>query len=348
MRIGITYNLKDEPLPTAIINSEWNEEFDTRETIDALSGVFEKNGFKTARLGSGVDIIDRIRKEKIDFVFNMAEGYSGRNRESHVPAILEMLGVPYSGSDPLTLGLTLDKIVTKKIARQARILTPNHCVVKRIEDVANVENVLQYPLILKPAWEGSSKGIYNSSRVLHTRELEEGVKALFKKYIGQPVLVEEYIRGREITVGVIGNDIPRALGLMEIENQKNPGEDFFYSLEIKRDWKNTVSYVVPPKIPESIDRQIRYNAIVAFKEFGCRDIARVDFRISEYNKIFFLEINPMPGLSPDYGDLVIMARKLGVRYGALIMSILNNAFSRCGFIKKEDDLSKPDFNHEKV
>ena len=328
MRIGITYNLKDEVTPLSVLNREHNEEYDSIDTIDAICRVVKKNGFEAVKLGARLDIFDRLRKEELDFVFNVAEGYYGRNREAIIPAILEMVNMPYSGSDPLTLGLTLDKIISKKVFQSAKILSPGYMIVRRLEDADVVNNSLPYPMITKPAWEGSSKGIYNSSKVNDKNELERNIKLLLKKYDKQPILVEEYIKGREITVGVIGNDSPRILGLMEIINKKYPGEDFFYSLEVKREWEELVDYKSPPDIPQALDTKIRRMASMAFKEFGCRDIARIDFRISEYNEPYILEINPLPGLSPQYGDLVIMAQKQGISYEQLIIAILNSAFSR--------------------
>lgn len=329
MRIGITYNLREEISPQAVLDSESTEEFDTIQTIDAICNVFQKNGYETVHLGSDIGMIEKIKNEKVDFVFNIAEGCSGRNRESYIPAILEMLNMPYFGSDPLTLGLSLDKTMAKKISFCTGIPTPRYKIARRIEDLATVENKLQYPLITKPAWEGSSKGIYNSSKVYDKNELEKNAVILFKKYPDQPVIVEEYIEGREITVGVIGNEPPRVLGLMEIMNKVvSANEDFFYSLEVKRDWKKLADYVSPPDISGLFEKHIKHYAISAFKEFGCRDIARIDFRICKHNKIFMLEVNPLPGLSPEYADLVIMAQKLGIKYENLILSILNHALSR--------------------
>lgn len=330
MRIGLTYNLKDELSPAAIIDNESCEEFDTPATISAICGVLEKNGHEPVKLGGGgPEIVDKLRQEKVDFVFNIAEGYRGRNRESHIPAVLEMLNVPYSGSDPLTLGLALDKRMTKKIALQAGIPTPRYKAADTLRDVLAVEGRLTYPLITKPVWEGSSKGIYDSSKVFTRKELEISAELLFKRYPDQPILVEEYIEGREITVGVIGNSPPKILGLMEIVNKTGSG-DVFYSLETKRNWKESVEYVSPPALNRIFDNHIRYRALTAFTEFGCRDIARIDFKISEkYNKLFMLEVNPLPGLSPEYADLAIMAGKQGISYENLVLSILNHAILRC-------------------
>ena len=335
MKIGITCNLKKEICPSSVLDSEFTEEFDTENTIDAICNVFHRNGYDTARLGSGLEIIEKIKKEKVNFVFNLVEGYRGRNRESHVPSILEMLDIPYSGSDPLTLGLTLDKTMTKKIAFHAGIPTPRFKIIKRIDDLSLVENKLWYPLITKPAWEGSSKGIYNSSKVFNEDELEKNVTLLFEKYPDQPILVEEYVEGREITVGIIGNDPPQILGLMEIVNKNHNKDDFFYSLETKKEWERLVDYVSPPGISQLFEKHIKHHAISAFKEFGCRDIARIDFRISKHNRVFMLELNPLPGLSPEYADLVIMTQKLGMTYDKLILSIFRHALSR--YKKPEED-----------
>ena len=328
MKIGLTYNLKDEISPEAILNAESHEEFDTAHTIDSIAQVFEKNGHSVSKLGWGTGIIEKIKNEKVDFVFNIAEGYYGRNREAHIPAILEAMKLPYSGSDPLTLSLTLDKIITKKIAFSAGIPSPRYRVVKSAQDMSSLDSNMRYPLIVKPAWEGSSKGIYNSSKIESTRELESAVKLVMKNYPDQPVLIEEYVAGREITVGIIGNNPPKIMGIMEVINKLKPGEDFFYSLEVKRDWENLVDYKIPTDLDGLTLKHLKHYALMAFEEFGCRDIARIDFRISADYNIYLLEANPLPGLSPLYADLVIMAKKHGINYESLIMSIFNNALER--------------------
>lgn len=339
-KIGITYNLKEMFFPTYALDSEYTEEFDQPETIDAICDVFNKNGYEIVKLGGDINVVGRLKKEKVDFVFNIAEGYYGRNREGHIPAILEMMHIPYSGSDPLTLALTLDKTMAKRIALQIGIPTPRYEVVRKIDDLADLDNKLAYPLITKPAWEGSSKGIYNTSSVYDKEALEQNVVLLLGKYPKQPVIVEEYIKGREITVVVIGNKVPVILGIMEITSKNHPQSDFLYSLEVKRNWKKEAEYIVPPQINEMLEGYLRDYAIVAFKEFGCRDFARIDFRISEDNKVYLLEINPLPGLSPEYSDLVIMSKKLGIVYEDIILSILYQAFYRYGIIKGSDKIIK--------
>jgi len=330
MKIGIICNLKDKNL-----DSEYSEEFDTIETIQAITEILTKHGHDAVHLEANPKIAQLALENKIDFAINLAEGYFGRSRESQIPALLEMLNIPYSGSDPITLGLALDKVLAKRVAKHCKVPTPNYSVVKNKEDLAGIDNKLKYPLITKPCWEGSSKGIYNRSRSTALGELEENIKHLWSKYPHQPILVEEYIKGREITVGIIGNSNPQVLGIMEIANKNATADDFFYSLETKRDWKKLVDYIVPTRLGTSLEDKIKQYALLLFKEFDCRDIARVDFRISAQNEIFFLEINPLPGLSPQYSDLVIMSRKHGLSYEDLIYKIVSCAFARYGLVFQE-------------
>jgi len=332
MKIGLAYNLKANVFPLGELDSEQVEEFDSLQTIDAVCSVFEDNGFKTVRLGGDINIIDKIKREKPGFVFNMAEGYWGRNREAHIPAILELMGIPYSGSDPLTLAVTLDKITTKKILRQMGILTPSFSVIKKWDDLINLEGRLNYPLVVKPAWEGSSKGVYAGSKANDKSALARNVEILFSKYPEQPVLAEEFIIGREITAAVIGNDPPKVFNLMEINTKKGNRDDFIYSLEMKRNWKEEAEYVISPDLGKLIEKSLRGIAIAVFIEFDCRDVARIDFRIDNRGRIYLLEINPLPGLAIGYSDLVIMAERSGMKYGELIISILSSAFRRYGII----------------
>src|SRR5262249_27006114 len=179
-----------------------------------------------------------------DFVFNIAEGRGvGRSREAHVPAVLEMLGIPYTGSDPLTLAATLDKDVAKRLVASARVAVPNGVVLDTLGDGTHIPppgevdadyfwlSRLTYPVIVKPAWEGSSKGIRGKCIVENLPELYDAANALYRAY-GQPVLAEEYIEGEEWTVGVIGNDEPRVIGMMRVVPLQAK-ERFVYSLEVK-------------------------------------------------------------------------------------------------------------------
>jgi D-alanine-D-alanine ligase len=239
-----------------------------------------------------------------------------------------MLEIPYSGSDPLTLSLALDKVISKQIAKQNNITSPDYFVVHRKEDVEKMPLRIKYPVFVKPAWEGSSKGIQQSSKANNYEDLKYYVNYLMDNYQNQPVLVEQYIQGEEFTVAVLGNEKPQILGIMRISPKIKDGTDFFYSIEVKRDWENLVAYECPAKISDSLRSELEKSALAAFKAFGVRDVARVDFRVDKSGVAHFLEINPLPGLSPKYSDIVIMVKKLGWSYDSLITAILNNAVSR--------------------
>ncbi|MBI4395000.1 MAG: ATP-grasp domain-containing protein [Candidatus Omnitrophica bacterium] len=327
MRIGITFNLKSD-LPTSHSTSQpddFAEEFDSPETIEAIQTVLTEAGHEVHLLGGSLTTLEQIKRLKIEFVFNMVEGFRGRCREAHIPALLEMLEVPYSGSDPLGLAATLDKSFAKRIAISLDIATPKFWVLDSKEDLSPPPPV--FPLFVKPLWEGSSKGIRFSSRVENPNELEREVSRIFRHYPEVPVLVEEYIQGREFTVGVIGNP-PEILGIMEIKFRDPKKKDFCYSIEVKRNWKKEVEYIVPPNLETKKLDEIQKAALQLFKALRLRDVGRFDFRMNADGKFYFLEVNPLPGLSPESGDIVILAQRKGLSYATLILKILNSAFSR--------------------
>jgi D-alanine-D-alanine ligase len=328
MKIGITFNLKGE-IGGASAAVDGDEEFDSPETIAAISSVLRGGGHTVRQLGFGRSFMEKLLADPPDFVFNIAEGLEGRNRESQVPAILEMLSIPYTGSDPLTLGLTLDKELAKGVVTARGLAAPRHIIIRNhrrgeLPDLCGLE----YPLIVKPSVEGSSKGIRLASRVCDDESLRRQVRWLGDEY-GCPVMVEEFCDGEEFTVGIIGNDRPAVVGVMMIRHRTLPKEEFLYSLEVKRDWKNQVEYLVPPPVDDSTRAAVEQLALGAYDALGCRDVSRVDIRMRD-GIPHFLEVNPLPGLSPEYGDLVIMARRRGWSYEQLILTILDNAVSRTG------------------
>lgn len=342
MKIGITYNLKSDfsgLRPEHIFADDAFEEFDAGQTIEDIADIFKKDGHYVLKLGWGKQALSHLISEDIDFVFNISEGYCGRNRESQIPAVLEMLEIPYSGSDPLTLSLALDKIASKKLLKSAGIKTPNFSVINNNADIVKADACLKYPLFVKPAWEGSSKGIQQSSKVYDKSALARQAECLLKQYPGEPVLVEEYINGREFTVGVLGNKKPQIIGIMQIKSNEKDCPDFFYSKEIKRDWKTKVVYDCPPYIDVSLKKRLQLTALGAFKLFECRDISRIDLRVDSAGEVHFLEINPLPGLSKEYSDIVIMAKKMGWTYEKLIMSVFEHAISRYSIEKPNPTLT---------
>jgi len=329
LRVGITYNLKKEFSQRENQPIDLLEEFDSEETIDAIREVLESEGHEVIKLGGDTGLIDRLRQTPVDIVFNIAEGLEGRNREAHIPALLEFLNIPYTGSDPLTLSVTLDKAMAKRIVVSHDIPTPRFKKVERMEDLDGLD--LRYPLFVKLCYEGSSKGVRLDSKILGPRSLEEKTRSLLGIY-GSPLLVEEFVKGPEFTVGVIGNEHPSVLGVMQIEIKGRPPEESIYSLEIKREWQEKVRYHCPPLIDQPLIKKVEEVALRSYRALDCRDVSRVDIRVGEDHTPYFLEINPLPGLSPVYGDLVIMARSMGWDYARLVKTIFHQALKRYGWM----------------
>ena len=314
MLLGLTFNLKPEGN-----TDDRFEEFDSEETIAALEGALRNAGHDVVRLGWGPPMFDSVISTRLDGVFNFAEGIGGRGRESQVPALLEMLGIPCSGSDALAIGLTLDKALAKLVAKAHGIPTAPWVVLSaeekhRLEPVLHTAS-LEFPLFAKPAAEGSSMGITTRSLCRDEDELRVAVESLLKY---GPVLVEEYLPGDEFTVGVIDG---RAIGVMQVV-PRHESDDFIYSLDVKRDYLNRVEY----RLVERPD--VASVAVDVWRAFELRDVARVDVRCDRSGVQNFVEVNPLPGLHPVNSDLVILARHLGWSYDSLVGRIIASAERR--------------------
>ena len=338
MRIGIAFTLKPDGPPPAGAPDDVHEEYDSPVTVRAIADVFRELGHEPVELGDGRPFLEAVLRDPPDLVFNFAEGSGvSRSRESRVPAVCEMLGIPYTGSDPLALGLALDKDMCRRAAEAAGVMVPRGVTFALPPgdydgDFAEfppalAEAGLTYPVIAKPVCEGSSKGIRNRCLIRSADELGPTVLGLGRDY-RQPVLVEEFIAGDEVTVGITGNDPPQPLGVMRVIPLQ-PTEHFVYSLEVKRDWQNTVDYEAPAKLPPAVTRAVEADALAVFDALGCRDVARADFRIRD-GVPYFLEINPLPGLNPESGDLCYLAYRLGLTHADLIKQILDAALTRYG------------------
>jgi D-alanine-D-alanine ligase len=329
MRIGITCDLKTDASSDDHLPDDHQEEFDSPITVDGIVAVLRGLGHEVEILGDGRPMLARLLADPPDFVFNFAEGHGiGRSREARVPAVLEMLGIPYSGSDPLTLAVTLDKDCARRLVQSHGVAVPGGAVCGVGDAVADrmiAAGLDRPPWIVKPAWEGSSKGIRGKCVVDSVGEAAEAVRRLRQDY-GQPILVEEFIAGEELTVGMVGNDPPRIIGVMGVTPRAST-ERFVYSLEVKRDFRRQVRYDVPARLPSGGLATVESAARTAYQALGCRDVARVDFRFRD-GVPYFLEVNPLPGLNPDTSDLVILAGLAGWSYERLIASILEAALSR--------------------
>ena len=327
MRIGLAYDLKEAINLEAGGPEDALEEYDSSETVELISMALKSAGHSVVKLGGGAEFLLNILKERVDLVFNIAEGRGNYpSREAQVPSVLEMLDIPYSGSNPQCLAICLDKPLTKQLVKAAGVPTPAWHVIDTLEQLSAVSwNGLAYPVIIKPAYEGSSKGIRVSSLASNPEEATEVINRLIKCY-RQPMMVEEFIPGDEVTVGIVGNKPPAVLGMMRII-PRNRVDHFVYSLEVKRDYLNLVDYECPARLEEEVLAEIAASSLKAFTVLGCRDFTRLDFRVSPEGIPYFIEINPLPGLGT-YSDLIIMALKLGWRYEELIDTILRAVVER--------------------
>lgn len=324
LRIGLCYDLKADYLAAGFAPEDVME-FDEEETVASLAGALEANGHQAERIGRGLELAKRLAAgERWDLVFNVAEGVKGRSREAQVPAVCELFDQPYTFSDPLACAVTLDKPMAKRLVRDGGVPTPPFAIVEREEDADGLR--LDPPLFVKPAAEGSSKGVNGRSRVGSREELREACGDLLRTF-RQPVLVESYLPGREMTVGIVGNgEEARVVGVMEVVFHH--GTDGDYTAATKADFENRVTYRLLDGEP--VARKARERALAAFHLLSCRDVARVDFRCDPDGEPCFLEINPLPGLHPTYSDLPIMSRLAGIPYPELVGRIVDAARRRWG------------------
>jgi D-alanine-D-alanine ligase len=330
MNIGISYDLKETVLLGKEQPEDALEEYDSSVTIEGLKSAIEAKGHSVVKLGGGRELLKNVLQEKVDLVFNISEGLGNyRSREAQVPSVLEMLDIPYSGADPQCLAVCLDKNLTKKIVAGEGISTPKWSVISQSQIKTIDWLSLPYPAFIKPVWEGSSKGIRLNSLVREPRQMKTSVTALLEKY-DQPVLVEEFIRGEEVTVGMVGNGPPAFVGIMRVVPRQKDS-DFVYSLEVKRDYEKLVDYECPAKLENKTLQLIKEYSLKAFEVLECRDFARVDYRVKSDGTPYFLEINPLAGLNPLSSDLIIMAKLMGISYNTIIGSILDAALKRYGY-----------------
>jgi D-alanine-D-alanine ligase len=264
-----------------------------------------------------------------ELVLNIAEGRGiSRSREARVPAILETLGIPYTGSDPLTLAATLDKDCAKRLVAANGVATPDWVLFEGDLDAIEAQlDRIPLPVIVKPAFEGSSKGVLNASLVDGREALLNTLEELFDTY-RQPILIEEFINGDELTVGLVGNGPPQVLGVMRVL-PRQPTDRFVYSLEVKRDFERRVRYECPAQLTLDHYAAVEDSALRAWRALGCRDVSRIDFRLRD-GIPYFLEANPLPGLSPSSGVLVLLCAEIGISHAVLVARIVRAACERLG------------------
>jgi D-alanine-D-alanine ligase len=325
IHVGFVYDLRSEYV-AAGYPLEVAAEFDSDETIDAIENALRALGHRVDRIGSARALCSRLAAgDKWDLVFNIAEGLSGRSRESQVPAILELYGVPYTFSDPFVMAAGLDKAVAKRLVAAARIPTAKFRVIASAYEAASVN--LPYPLFAKPLAEGSSKGVSPNSIARTPAELAALAASLIERF-AQPVLVEEYLPGREFTVGLLGTASgARVLGVVEVQVSPDVGGEV-YSYESKERCEQLIRYSTLAAGP--LRKKVEKLALAAYRILECRDAGRVDVRCDARGRPNFIEINPLPGLHPTHSDLPMIAAGAGMTYTALIGSILESASERLG------------------
>lgn len=322
--VGLTYDLKTDYKFKEGDPTDANAEFDHPSTIDVIAQAIAANGVKVERIGNAGNLLERLGSLNVDIVFNISEGMFGRNRESQVPAILEMAGIPFVGADALTLGLTLDKVMAKKIFIADKIPTPKFFEVNSKEQLNNI-NHHKFPLIVKPRFEGSSKGLSENSRVQTKEELDKQVEYIVNTY-KQPALIEEFISGQEFTVAIIGNDEIEIMPVVQIKiDGKLKLNDKFYTFA--RITSDRLEYICPAKISAELKKILDELALRVYRAVECRDFGRVDFRVDQEGRPYVLEINPLPSLSTE-DVFMVLTKAMGITYEQIIGKILNSAFKR--------------------
>ncbi len=328
-RVSVVFNLKKTAGPGE--PDDKYEEYDPITTVEAVAAAISEYGFSVSLCEQDEFFASRLAEQNPEFVANIAEGRgNARGREAQVPCFLESAGIPYWGSDAVSMSVALDKLLTCRTLLGDGIPVPFSACFKSEEDLPGIGTLFaeHARFVVKPRYEGSSKGIFSDSLVRTPAEMEDRIRRVWTRY-NQPALAEEYLPGDEITVGVVGNGRPAVAGMMRIVPVQKRDE-FLYSLEEKRNYLERIRYEGPESIPPSVRDQAGRFAVRAFQAMELRDMARVDFRLDNDGIPRIIDINPLPGLSPEYSDLPILHRLSGGEYHGLIRSILRSAFSRCG------------------
>lgn len=319
-RVVLAFNLKRVPLSV----DDSDAEYDPWETIQTIAASIESLGHTVICVEADREFPVNLARARPHVVFNISEGLGGRAREAYVPAVCEMMGVAYTGSDPTTLAIALDKAVTKTVLQQNGVPTPRHRLIRAADDLRSFD--LTFPVIVKPSGEGSSKGLLPSNVVTGPRDLGPQVERLLTQY-AQPVIAEECLPGREFTVGFLGPGEPEALPLLELEFL-DPSRPAIYDIELKQDPPDKIRHVCPAEVDSALAEQIQRVARRAFHALECRDVSRVDVRLDRKAQPCVLEVNPLPGLAPLYSDICKMTEALGWPHAQVISRILNPALAR--------------------
>lgn len=322
---GITYNLKRG------IQSEIGDieaEYDSIDTVLAIKNSLEQLNCKVELLEADAELFRNLQETPVDIVFNIAESIHGRGREAQVPAILNFMKIPFTGSDETTLCIALDKALCKRLLATYKIKTPRFQLF--YDSAIKINHHLKFPLIIKPNAEGSSKGISDLAVVENAEQLKTVIEKNIKTY-KQSFLAEEYIQGREFTVALVGNgnDV-FVFPPMEIIYKERQQKFNILSYNVKKDHEKYVENRCPAQVDKTIEERLVHTAKKIYRTLECKDFARIDFRLSAQGEVFFIEINPLPGLAPGYSDFPVIAEFCGMQYSEMIRRIFNSALKRYG------------------
>jgi len=358
LKVALLANLKkNAPKFPGMSDDHWDD-LDSETTVEALLQAIRDGGHDPVFHEGDATLPEKLIADQPDICFNICEGHFGDSREAQVPSALEMLRLPYTGSRVLTLALCLDKSMTKRVLNWHELPTPAFQTFERLDEPLDDDMI--FPLFVKPSREGTSVGISEKSIVHDEQQLREQIKHIFDAY-RQTALVERYIAGREVTVGLVGNvggfaarrlptrlygqsrrtpgdlDDLRAGGLlflppMEVDLKPFQSEDVIYTNRLKTDLADQLNYFCPaPLEPKQIE-ELNWLTAAVFRVCGCYDVSRVDFRLDENDNYqpYILEINPLPGLAPGISDLVIEAAAIHISHSELANRILDAAIRRHG------------------
>ena len=347
MRVALLANLKkNAPTWPGMSPDHWDD-LDTEETIEDITQALEEGGHSVTFLEGDQTLYEKLQRLKPDICFNICEGHFGDAREAQVPAILEFLRIPYTGSRVLTLALALDKAMTKRVLTYHELPTPPFQTLEREDEPLDPD--IHFPCFVKPSREGTGMGVSADSIVWNENQLRTQARRIFERY-SQPALVERFIQGREITVGVVGNlsapvarrvpndeEAARVLaGLhffppLEIDLAAYPPEEGgVYTSRMKVEMAHDFHCLCPAPLRLEQVKELNWLTAATFRVIGCLDMARVDFRLdaTANDQPYILEINPLPGLNAEYSDLCLAAAADGWSYTQLVNRILDEAIQR--------------------
>jgi D-alanine-D-alanine ligase len=329
MKIGLTYDLRPAEPQTPHLPVDHYAEFDSSETLFFLAEGLQAIGYEVELIGNLSVLMEKLCSNtlSVDLVFNIAEGLWGRGREALIPALLEAHRIPYVGSDPLTLALSLDKAMTKQVWKSFGLPTAPAWVVRKPEELPDLAIAVDdFPLFVKPCHEGSSKGIDSQKSVIRNLfHLQSQVEYLLRTY-HQPILVERFLPGREFTVGILGTEEnAHVLGITEITEVALYEASGYRE---KEEWESLAPETYVSLEPSSLWDELATLALLAYRAVECRDLGRVDIRLDAEGNPYLLEINPLPGLNPQHCALPVIAKQQGLLYQELLAQILDSCLSR--------------------